>query len=85
MQWHLGVSLKSLAAAGLLDDVQVVADAEHWDSVLPSLLADNAKYKGRYVAIPINIHGENWLWWNPKVFAAAGATSPRDLDEFNAA
>jgi hypothetical protein len=29
MQWHLGVSLKSLAAAGLLDDVQVVADAGH--------------------------------------------------------
>jgi glucose/mannose transport system substrate-binding protein len=53
--------------------------------LLPPLLADNAKYDGRYVAIPVNIHGENWLWWNPKVLAAAGAAPPRDWDEFNAA
>jgi hypothetical protein len=53
MQWHLGVSLKSLAAAGLLDDVQEVADAGHWDSLLPPLLADNAKYNGRCVAIAV--------------------------------
>jgi glucose/mannose transport system substrate-binding protein len=85
MQWHLGVSLKALAAAGLLDDVQMIADAERWDSLLPSLLADNAKYNGRYVAIPVNIHGENWLWWNPSVFAASGAAPPRDWDEFNVA
>lgn len=85
MQWHLGLSLQQLAQAGLLGDVDEVASAGHWTEVLPPLIADNARFHGRYVAIPLDIHGENWLWSNPKVLAAAGVGVPRSWDEFNAA
>lgn len=40
------------------------------------------KYDGHYVAAPVNVHRVNWLWANPKVFKAAGATIPTSLDDF---
>src|SRR5258707_15710427 len=83
MQWHLGLSLRQLAEAGLLGDVDEVARAGDWDGVLPPLLVANAKVGGHYVAIPVDIHGENWLWTNTKVLAAAGVAAPRSWPEFN--
>jgi glucose/mannose transport system substrate-binding protein len=85
MQWHLGLSLRQLAEEGLLGDVQAVAEAEHWDALLPPLIVANAKVGGRYVAIPVGIHGENWLWTNSKVLAAVGVAPPRSWEEFDAA
>ena len=85
MQWHLGLSLKQLAEEGLLGDVDEVAKEGGWDAALPALIADNARYKGHYVAIPVGIHGENWLWTNPKVLADAGVSVPKTWAEFDAA
>ncbi len=85
MQWHLGLSLRQLAEEGLLGNVDEVARAGDWDGVLPPLLVANAKIGGHYVAIPVDIHGENWLWTNTKVLAAAGVAAPRSWPEFNEA
>jgi glucose/mannose transport system substrate-binding protein len=83
MQWHLGLSLRQLAEAGLLGEVDEVARAGNWDKVLPPLLVANARIAGHYVAIPVDIHGENWLWTSKKVLAAAGVAVPRSWPEFN--
>jgi glucose/mannose transport system substrate-binding protein len=85
MQWHLGLSLRQLAESGLLGEVDAVAREGNWDKVLPPLLVANAKIDGHYVTIPVDIHGENWLWTNTKVLAAAGVAVPRSWAEFNAA
>jgi glucose/mannose transport system substrate-binding protein len=85
MQWHLGLSLRQLAEEGLLGDVDEVARAGDWDAALPPLLVANAKVAGHYVAIPVDIHGENWLWTNTKLLAAAGVAVPRNWPEFNEA
>ncbi len=85
MQWHLGLSLRQLAESGLLGEVDAVARDGKWDEVLPPLLVANAKIGGHYVTIPVDIHGENWLWTNSKVLAAAGVAVPRSWAEFNAA
>jgi len=85
MQWHLGLSLRQLAESGLLGNVDAVSAAGKWDEVLPPLLVANAKFAGHYVAIPVDIHGENWLWTSRKVLEAAGVTAPRSWPEFNAA
>jgi glucose/mannose transport system substrate-binding protein len=85
MQWHLGLSLRQLAESGLLGEVDEVARAGNWDKVLPPLLVANAKIDGHYVTIPVDIHGENWLWTNSKVLASTGVAVPRNWPEFNAA
>jgi glucose/mannose transport system substrate-binding protein len=43
------------------------------------------KYKGNYIAVPVNVHRVNWLWANPAAFKKAGAKIPTTWDEFFAA
>jgi len=46
---------------------------------------DAVKYKGNYVAVPINVHRINWLWINAQVLKRSGAKVPGTWDEFFAA
>ena len=65
--------------------IDAVAKAEKWDSLLPPPVAAIMKYKGSWVAAPVNVHRVNWLWVNPAVLKKAGAKAPATLDEFFAA
>ena len=49
-----GPGIQEWADQGSLNDVEDVAKAENWDSVLPPSLASIMKYKDKYVAAPVN-------------------------------
>lgn len=70
---------------GVLANLDDVAKAEKWDTLLPKVVADIMKYKGNYVAVPVNVHRINWMWCNPEVFKKAGATIPKTWAEFETA
>lgn len=81
-----GPGIQEWAAEGALNDVQAVAAAENWDSVLPPVLAAIMKYDGKYVAAPVNIHRVDWIWASPIALQKAGVTQmPTTWAEFNAA
>lgn len=81
-----GPGIQEWAELDALNDVEDVAGAEGWDSVLPPVLAEIMKYDGSYVAAPVNIHRVDWMWANPEVLASAGIEEmPTTWDEFNAA
>jgi glucose/mannose transport system substrate-binding protein len=77
-----GPSLQEWAAEGVLANIDDVAKAEKWDSLLPPVVANVMKYKGNYIAVPVNVHRVNWLWANPEAFKKAGAKVPTNWDEF---
>ncbi len=77
-----GPSLQEWAAEGVLANIDDVAKTEKWDSLLPKVVSDVMKYKGNYIAVPVNVHRVNWLWANPEVFKKAGAKVPTNWDEF---
>jgi glucose/mannose transport system substrate-binding protein len=77
-----GPSLQEWAAEGVLANMDSVAKAEKWDTLLPKVVSDVMKYKGNYIAVPVNVHRVNWLWANPAVFQKAGAKMPTNWDEF---
>jgi glucose/mannose transport system substrate-binding protein len=77
-----GPSLQEWAREGVLANIDDVAKAEKWDSLLPPVVADVMKYKGNYIAAPVNVHRVNWLWANPEAFKKAGAKLPTNWDEF---
>lgn len=79
-----GPGIQEWADQGSLADVEDVAKAEKWDDVLPPTLAEIMKYKGKYVAAPVNVHRIDWMWINPTVLAKVGAEVPKTWDEFNA-
>lgn len=74
--------IQQWAREGVLADVDDVARAEHWDTILPKAVGDAMKYKGRYVAVPVNVHRINWLWVNLRVLKRANARLPATWDEF---
>ena len=77
-----GPSLQEWAAEGVLANIDDVAKAEKWDSLLPPVVANVMKYKGNYIAAPVNVHRVNWLWANPEAFKKAGTKVPTNWDEF---
>ncbi len=77
-----GPSIQEWAKEGVLANMDGVAKAEKWDELLPKPIADGLKYKGSYVAAPVNVHRVNWLWANPEAFRKAGAKLPTTWDEF---
>jgi glucose/mannose transport system substrate-binding protein len=77
-----GPSIQEWAREGVLANMDDVAKANKWDELLPKAIADGLKYKGNYVAAPVNVHRVNWLWANPEAFKKAGAKIPTTWDEF---
>lgn len=80
-----GPDIQEWGELGLLADLNDVAAEGKWDQLLPPQVAQIMKYKGDYVAVPVNVHRVNWLYINPEVFKKAGATPPTTLDELFAA
>jgi glucose/mannose transport system substrate-binding protein len=77
-----GPSIQEWAREGVLANIDATAKANKWDELLPVVIADGLKYKGNYVAAPVNVHRVNWLWTNPAAFQKAGAKVPTTWDEF---
>ena len=81
-----GPAIQEWAELGVLSNLDAMASFEKWDDTLPKVVADQMKYKGRYVAVPVNVHRVNWLWANSAVLKKAGvAALPKTYDEFFAA
>ena len=81
-----GPAIQEWAQEGVLANLDNVAQAEKWNSLLPQVVANVMKYKGNYVAAPVNVHRVNWVWANPEVLKKAGvAKMPANYDEFFAA
>jgi glucose/mannose transport system substrate-binding protein len=77
-----GPSIQEWGDEGVLADLDAIAKADDWNKMLPPVVADVMKYKGKYVAVPVNVHRVNWMWVNPEVFSKSGAKVPTDWKEF---
>jgi glucose/mannose transport system substrate-binding protein len=81
-----GPALQEWAVQNVLADLDVMAKFDHWDKTIPKVIQEHVKYKGRYVAVPVNIHRVNWLWANSQVLKKSGVnTVPASYDELIAA
>jgi glucose/mannose transport system substrate-binding protein len=81
-----GPTIQEWAQLGVLANLDTVANYENWDKLLPKVVADVMKYKGSYVAAPVNVHRVNWMWANTEVLKKSGvAQAPTTWPEFFAA
>lgn len=70
---------------GKTADLDPIAKEEGWEKVVAPELLPVMKPKGKWVAVPMNIHRINWLWGSKKAMGAAGIKDmPKTWDEFNA-
>lgn len=80
-----GVWMLEFAEAGLLQNMNAVAERENWATNLSPGIADSGKFDGVWVAAPVFVSVVNWIYSNNDVLAAAGVTSPTTWAEFKAA
>jgi len=78
-QVSVGSRLQELAKYGLVRPIPL--NASELDVVLPDIIAHAAKRNGQYIAIPVDIVGENWLFYNEAVLARVGLQVPKSWDE----
>ncbi|PDT16625.1 sugar ABC transporter substrate-binding protein [Rhizobium sp. J15] len=81
MQWNANEGSRELPEMGIVQDIDDVAEADHWRDVIPATVLDRISYKGKVYFAPTNIHAENWLWTNKAAFAEAGVKTPQSWDE----
>jgi glucose/mannose transport system substrate-binding protein len=82
----LGFDILDWAKQGALADLNSVATKEGWDKTVPVALQQFAKYNGKWISAPVNVHSTNWVWANKAVLDKAGVTTmPTNFDEFMAA
>jgi glucose/mannose transport system substrate-binding protein len=62
-----------------LDDL---AKAGDWSRHLPPLLVKNITVDGHVIAVPVNLHGANWMWYSTKIFGDLSMAPPKTWDEF---
>ncbi len=85
MQFNTGQQFDELVANELLRDLEDIATEGSWRDSLPPVVVDATVRDGKFFAVPVNIHGQNWLWYNTEVLANAGIEPPTSYEEIIAA
>ena len=81
MQFNTGLQFDEIVGNGFLRDMEEVAQAGNWREVLPEAIIQATNREGKFYAVPVNIHGQSWLWYNAKVLADAAVEPPATFEE----
>jgi glucose/mannose transport system substrate-binding protein len=81
MQFNTGKQFDDLVENDLLRDVDQLATEQKWKSIMPEAIVAAATRNGKMFAVPVDIHGQNWLWMSKSALAKAGASEPTDWDD----
>jgi glucose/mannose transport system substrate-binding protein len=85
-QFNHGRQAEELVEAGLMRDLEDVAEEGNWREVInPPSLLESCTLDGKIYCVPVNIHSWQWLWLSNKAFEDAGVPVPTNWEEFVAA
>lgn len=63
VQWNSGWEVRQISQLGLLDPVTDQKQKRQLRNVILDSILDIVAVDGQIVAIPVNVHSENWLWY----------------------
>jgi glucose/mannose transport system substrate-binding protein len=76
MQFNTGKQFDELVEGNMLTDVDAVAIENKWRAIMPEAIIRATTRNGKMFAVPVNIHGQNWLFYNKAVLEKVGAAEP---------
>lgn len=68
--------------AGYLQPLNDLYEANGWAEVFPQALIDMNSKDGHIYGLPMNVHRNNVIWYNKKVFAEHNIEPPTTFDDF---
>ena len=85
-QLNPGKDADDLVKAGLMLDLTELATKEKWNEILrPKTQMESCTVDGKVVCVPVNLHSNQWMWTNRKVYKDAGIEPPKNWNEMVAA
>jgi len=81
MQFNTGKQFDELVSNDMVRDVDALSKSGKWRELMPKPIVDATVREGKFFAVPVNIHGQNWMFYNTKVFADAGLEVPKTFPE----
>jgi glucose/mannose transport system substrate-binding protein len=81
MQFNTGKQFDELVENNLLNDVDAIAIEQKWKDKIPAPILAATTRNGKMFAVPVNIHGQNWLFYNTDVLKKVGGTEPKTFDD----
>lgn len=81
-QFNTGKQFDDLVAQGMLRNLDEIAEAGGWREFLPQAFIDATTRDGHFYALPVNVHGQSWLWYNKPLFEEIGAPVPDTWENF---
>jgi glucose/mannose transport system substrate-binding protein len=81
MQFNTGKQFDDLVENDLLRDVDALAIEQKWKTIMPAVIMNAVTRNGKVYAVPVDIHGQNWLWLSKAALAKAGAPEPTNWDD----
>jgi len=85
MQFPMGKQMAELAGQGLLENIDDVAKEGKWAEILPAVFLATITYDGHIYGVPVQNHGQSWLWYNKAVLASAAVKEPATWEDLFAA
>jgi glucose/mannose transport system substrate-binding protein len=80
MQWVVFNGIDALESKLVpLDDV--MAGIDSWRGAMPAELIARVSYKGKIYGVPANVHRNNTVFYNKRLFATLGLGEPRSVAE----
>lgn len=81
VQWNSGWEVSQIRELGLLNSIEP-AVLQSLDNHFIDNVMDMVMVNGELVAIPVNVHSENWFWYKPKNFPEDTKNAMRSWPEF---
>ena len=81
MQFNTGKQFDDLVENNLLADIDQIAQEQKWASFMPDAFIKATTRNGKIFAVPVNIHGQNWMWFSTAALQKAGAQAPTNWDD----
>jgi glucose/mannose transport system substrate-binding protein len=81
MQFNTGKQFDDLVENDLLANVDAQEAAQNWNAILPAAFVQAVTRNGHAYAVPVNIHGQNWLFYSTAALTRAGAEPPANWDQ----
>src|SRR6516165_5241178 len=81
MQLNTGKQFDDLVENELLASVDAQAATQNWKAILPPSFLQAVTRTGHEYAVPVNIHGQNWLFYSTEALAKSGVQPPTNWDD----
>jgi glucose/mannose transport system substrate-binding protein len=63
-QWNAGEDVRSFYDLGLIEPISDPGLVDRLQTTLPPAVLEAVSHKEQIIAMPVNIHSENWMWYS---------------------